>query len=359
MNLVLRFSALGDIVLCSAFVRALEGPTLFVTQNTFKGFVEEFFDADQLKVYGLPKPKWGLVGWFLAGRRFASFLRIYAAPRISELKIYDLHNVSKSLLFSWGLLLELERLRLVAKISIRRTPKERLRRWALLLFKKDFGGTSDPVFKRHLSLLTSEIPRQQPSLKVHSSRTKHFPGSGISIKLLMAPDAQHWKKIWPLNYWQNLLKDLSQIKSIPIEVTLVSQRRLIDPSFIQSLSQSSSPFFRLRDLQGRTQLLELPILAAEHDLLICGNTAWLHIAEAVGTPVLSLAGPIVSEFGFSPFLKNSYELSSSIFCRPCSLHGGGFCPWTGDWHHACMKRLTPALVQQRLWKQLGYGSPPS
>jgi|GEM_PF-851520 len=362
MNLVLRFSALGDIVLCSAFVRSLQGPTLFVTQNMFKAFVEEFFEGDRLQVFGIQKPKWGLIGWFVAGRRFASFLKVYGSPRIDELKIYDLHNVSKSVLFTWGMLWELQQTRIVAKLSLLRTPKERLRRWGLLLFKKDLGGTSDPVFKRHLRLLKEEVPRQVPSLKVSRNSSQHLPNNGLgssaALKLLIAPDAQHWKKIWPLPYWQTLLRELGKVQNLPIEVTIVSQRPLIEAEFLESLRQTSSSRFRIRDLQSRTQLLELPIIAAEHDLLICGNSAWLHIAEAAGTPVLALAGPIVSEFGFSPFLKNSVELSSSIFCRPCTLHGDGICPWTGDKHHACMKELTPQLVLQRLWKQLGYGSTP-
>jgi len=353
VNLVLRFSALGDVVLTSAFTQALEGETLYVTSENLKPFVEESFPGP-LKVYGVPKPRGGLLGWFAAGLRFAGFMRLYASPRIEILKIWDLHNVSKSLLFTWGLALGLRRTRIVAHLEVRRSPKERLRRWMLLLARKD-PSPSDTrrVFERHLSLITDTHSKPRPRL-VSGGRIADFrPGQG-QLRLLLAPDAQHWKKIWPIENWKILLESLTRLESLRIHVTLVGSRSWIDESWLREKLGRLS----VENLQTRTSLTDLARIASEHHLTLSSNSAWQHISEAVGTPVLSLAGPIVPEFGFSPWLSTSREVAVDLACRPCTLHGDGIC-WRLSEHHACMKQIVPRRVLQQMWQLLGYGSSPS
>jgi len=358
MNLVLRFSALGDVVLCSAFTQALEGETIFVTSQALKPFVEENFPGP-LKVYGIAKPKWGLLGWFFAGLSFAGFLRAFASPRIPHLKVWDLHNVSKSFLFTLGLELALERSRIVAKLQIRRTPKERLRRWMLLVFKKDIGSqVKDRVFQRHLEILDEHHSNPQPRLVTGSHRSDFRPGQP-TLRLLIAPDAQHWKKIWPPEYWKTLILELARLDSIKIHLTLVGNRTWIGEDWIQGQLLSKHPYFSIENLQARTGLADLARIASEHHITLSSNSAWQHISEAVGTPVISLAGPIVPEFGFSPWMKQSRELAvRHLGCRPCTLHGDGIC-YRFNEPHACMKELTPRYVLQQMWQLLGYGSAPS
>ncbi|MEO5667866.1 MAG: glycosyltransferase family 9 protein [Bdellovibrionota bacterium] len=340
-------------MLTSAFTQALQGETLFVTSENLKPFVEENFPGP-LKVYGLKKPRGGLVGWFFAGMNFAGFMRLYASPRIDDLKIWDLHNVSKSVLFSWGLMLGLERSRIVARIQVRRTPKERLRRWMLLIFKKDIGSNAPKhVFERHLELIDDHHAQPKPRLVTGGRVSEFRPGQG-PLRILVAPDAQHWKKIWPLENWKTLLEALSKLESVRVHVTLVGSRTWIDAAWIQERIR----YLSVDNLQTRTELTDLARIASEHHLTLSSNSAWQHISEAVGTPVLSLAGPIVPEFGFSPWLKNSRELAVELGCRPCTLHGDGICYRLSE-HHACMKQVTPRRVLQEMWRLLGYGSSPA
>jgi ADP-heptose:LPS heptosyltransferase len=358
MNLVLRFSALGDVVLCSAFTQALEGETLFLTSENLKPFVEEAFPGP-IKVYGLKKPKRGLWGWFKAGLDFAGFLRLYAAPRIPELKVWDLHNVSKSVLFTWGLQLGLERSRIVERLQLRRTPKQRLRRWMLLLLKKDPIDDARHVFQRHLALLdpTSKNAMMKPRLVSHA-RLPEFRAGQRELRVLIAPDAQHWKKIWPVAYWKTLLLALGRVESLRLHVTLVGHRAWIDEAWLNGELRREHPHLLVENLQTRTGLQDLARIASEHHLTLSSNSAWQHISEAVGTPVLSLAGPIVPAFGFAPWMRASREVAVELGCRPCTLHGDGICYRLND-HHACMKHVTPQRVLQQMWQMLGYGSAPA
>ena len=94
-------------------------------------------------------------------------------------------------------------------------------------------------------------------------------------------------------------------------------------------------------LAGELSLKELAALMSFADRAVVNDSAPLHIAEAVDTPVTAIFGPTVSEFGFSPYLSISTLLEGSLPCRPCGIHGHTVCP-LGT--HECMKAISPQLV---------------
>jgi heptosyltransferase II len=164
----------------------------------------------------------------------------------------------------------------------------------------------------------------------------------VKYSILLAVDAQHWKKIWPLEHWQELLRLLHHWEIPELQLTLVGRDSPIaDP---ETWKIKAKPNVKVDYRVGKTVLSQLVDLAASHHLCISGNTAWQHLAEAVGTPVVSFLGPLHRSFGFSPFLGASDELSVDLPCRPCTLHGGGKCVRVGSEFHACMKDITPSIV---------------
>lgn len=77
-------------------------------------------------------------------------------------------------------------------------------------------------------------------------------------------------------------------------------------------------------------------------VMVAGDTGLMHLAVAVGLPVVALYGPTTSVDGFfdyPPHLAQAAEVPLS--CRPCSRFGGAICP-VGD--HACMRLLTVEIV---------------
>jgi heptosyltransferase-2 len=80
--------------------------------------------------------------------------------------------------------------------------------------------------------------------------------------------------------------------------------------------------------------------------LVTNDSAPLHLATAVGTPVLALFGPTVPEFGFGPRRPGDIVLGyDELPCRPCSPHGPPACPLG---HHRCMRDLSVAGVAAAL-----------
>jgi heptosyltransferase-2 len=77
-------------------------------------------------------------------------------------------------------------------------------------------------------------------------------------------------------------------------------------------------------------------------VLVTNDSAPLHFATAVGTPIVALFGPTVPEFGFGPRGTGDRALGhTGLACRPCSKHGPQTCPLG---HHRCMRELTVETV---------------
>jgi heptosyltransferase-2 len=77
-------------------------------------------------------------------------------------------------------------------------------------------------------------------------------------------------------------------------------------------------------------------------VLVTNDSAPLHLATAVGTPVVAVFGPTVPEFGFGPRGPADIALGNvGLACRPCSRHGPQRCPLG---HHRCMRDLAAETV---------------
>ena len=105
---------------------------------------------------------------------------------------------------------------------------------------------------------------------------------------------------------------------------------------------------RVINLVGKTSLRELAALLERCNLVITNDSGPLHMASALGRPVVALFGPTVEEFGFTPyhnwnskFKIQSIVISRDLPCQPCSLHGSQRCPLG---HHNCMNLITPEEV---------------
>jgi heptosyltransferase-2 len=69
--------------------------------------------------------------------------------------------------------------------------------------------------------------------------------------------------------------------------------------------------------------------------VITNDSAPLHLAESVATPVTAIFGPTVPEFGFGPLRPHSNVVERrDLPCRPCGIHGSERCP-IGT--HECME----------------------
>lgn len=87
---------------------------------------------------------------------------------------------------------------------------------------------------------------------------------------------------------------------------------------------------------------------AQVQLLIACDSGPVHLATAVGTPVLALFGPTsAARWGPPP---PGRAISLGLRCSPCSNHGGEVCP---ERHHRCLGDLTSESVVRVAREMLG------
>jgi len=93
---------------------------------------------------------------------------------------------------------------------------------------------------------------------------------------------------------------------------------------------------------GKLTLRQSAALIGRAELLVTNDSAPLHIATAMGTPIVAVFGPTLPEFGFGPLRSGDVALGvDGLDCRPCSRHGPPRCPLG---HHRCMRDLAPDVV---------------
>jgi len=79
---------------------------------------------------------------------------------------------------------------------------------------------------------------------------------------------------------------------------------------------------------------------AQCELLVCGDSGPLHLACALGVPTVGLYGP-TSPRRWAPRGPGHRVIDEALVCSPCSNHGTRKCP-IGT--HACMQAITEAKV---------------
>jgi heptosyltransferase-2 len=95
---------------------------------------------------------------------------------------------------------------------------------------------------------------------------------------------------------------------------------------------------RAHSAAGALSLRESAALIERASLLVTNDSAPLHLATGVGTPVVAVFGPTTPSQGFGPLGGSGRVVQEAgLWCRPCSPHGPATCPLG---HHACMQSIT-------------------
>jgi heptosyltransferase-2 len=98
------------------------------------------------------------------------------------------------------------------------------------------------------------------------------------------------------------------------------------------------------NLTGKTSIADLPALLSQCHLFLGNDSGAMHVAAAVGLPVVAVFGP-TDPRGTAPVTPRATIVQQHPYCSPCFLR---CCPTD----HRCMTAITPAMVQAALRTQL-------
>ena len=91
------------------------------------------------------------------------------------------------------------------------------------------------------------------------------------------------------------------------------------------------------ELTGKTAIADLPALLSQCQLFIGNDSGAMHVAAAVGLPVVALFGP-TDPNATAPVTPRCSVIQEKPYCSPCFLRR---CPTD----HRCMTRISPDAVE--------------
>lgn len=166
---------------------------------------------------------------------------------------------------------------------------------------------------------------------------------GVGKFVAFAPSSVWATKRWPAERFAklaNLFWEKHGLRAVLVggkeEADFIAARELL-ASF---RGKGPAPL----DLIGKTTIGTMKAVLARARLVVANDTAPLHVAIAMGAPVLGVFGPTTKELGFFPLApsgKAGVAELAGLECRPCGLHGHKVCPLG---HFRCMLELDSEAV---------------
>jgi heptosyltransferase-2 len=186
------------------------------------------------------------------------------------------------------------------------------------------------------SLITLNVPEQS-----RRRAAEFLVASGArpaAVRIAVGAGASYGSaKCWPADRFAEVLKHLQQ--QIDADVILFGTTAEARVSTSIASGMPRPPI----NLTGRTEVADLPALFSECHLFIGNDSGAMHVAAAVGLPVVAVFGPTDPQ-GTAPVTPRCTIVQQRPYCSPCFLRR---CPTD----HRCMTAVTPLMVESsaRLW----------
>lgn len=323
--LAVRFSSIGDVLLTTPLLRALRrrhpgARVTVLTKATYAPLLSHNPHVDRVLATPPKQTLTGLAAELRAGH-YTHLLDLHDSVRTRALRIlvpgrwstYPKHRLARALL-----------------IHTKRNHYREARPVAERYFSaaRDLGVTPDgnpPEF-----FLAPEAEREVAAWFAAASLAPDRP------IVALAPGAAHATKRWPVEHWRQLVSRIVDAGFQPVVVGGTD-----DAAVAAAVAQSDNG--RVVNVAGRFGLQGTGALLQRSAVLVSGDTGVMHMATAVGTPVVALFGPTVRPFGFYPYTQRAQVLEIALGCRPCSSKGGPRCPLG---HHRCLREIDAGVVYQ-------------
>ena len=333
--LVLRFSALGDVMMGVPLVDALARryPDADITVLSRRPFEAPFrFLPDNVKFWGVDLNLY---------KGVAGLNRLYREIRQQGFThVADLHDVLRTRYLRTRCRLGGLKVRVIDK---GRADKRRLTRQRHKVLRRlptsfdryrqvfiDLGFPFEPTFQ---SLFAAGKP---DIADLHALTGTKDGDRWIAV----APFAKHEGKIYPLDRMRQVVDGLRRHAGYKVFVFGGGEReKAVAEAWRQAFPEIVSVIGHL------TMEQELRLLA-HMDATLTMDSANMHLAALAGSPVVSVWGATHPFAGFLGWhLSTDNVLQADLPCRPCSVFGQKPC-FRGD--YACLHALAPETVLEKI-----------
>jgi ADP-heptose:LPS heptosyltransferase len=334
--LVIRFSALGDVVMTVPVVKAFLSahPSVEIIMLSDARMADLFQGIDRLVFVGadLKNKHKGLIGIY---KLFQQLKKTYQFELVA-----DLHGVIRSHL-----------LRLLFRMNKKTTAvidKGRFEKFALVRKENKIYRPLKHSTERYIDVF-KELGFREFAKKGLQQETIVLD-SGVEsnaqpkINIGFAPFAKHTPKMYPLDRFIEVMRHFDHENYAlhffgggPVEMAFIKEW---ENSFKHAVT-----------LNHQVGLKDELTLMSKMQVMVTMDSANMHLGSLVKVPVVSVWGPTHPHAGFYGLGQNPLNaVQVSLACRPCSVFGNKKC-WRGD--HACMQQIEPAMIIEKIKQVIG------
>lgn len=320
--LVIRYGAMGDLLHVSPSLRVAQEkiPALelhFLTSPLYASFLQTWPDVDRVWTYEKAS------GW----KGLFSLKHTLKAQHYDG--ILNLHPSFKTWVLTRGLT--------HGQVQTYRKQKFKAKGQALREHPR-YHAVEDfyQPFQHLLSLPMHSTKELHPRLGIPNNPT---PEGERWIAIIPGVGGKRGNRAWPLERFQALTEELLQDPQ--------TRLLLIGGPDEAEIAQFLSTDSRIENHCGSLSLLETAALLTQCHVAIGGDTGPLHLAAALGIPIVALFGPTdprrTGPLGHQAI--RTLTPPPALECWPCEYPQ---CPLKEEEHLACMKALSVADVLSAL-----------
>ena len=324
-TLVIRLSSLGDIAIAVPvlYLIAKKYPDdhfVLITKNEWQSlFFDKLSNLTVFPVFSKGKHK-GIRGIIKLLRELSQTINT------KNIKVADIHGVIRSYIIDFYF---------------------RFKGKQVIVIYKGRKDKQELIREKNKKLrpLKTTIDRYKEVFeKLGYDSTLHFSGlfpkepENEQIMIGIAPFAKHKGKIYPLEQMEKVVSLLSESD---MEIILFGSKE--ESLLLESWAEK---YPNTKSLAGRMNMQEELLLMNQIDLIVSMDSANMHLASLVNTPVISIWGATHPYLGFYGFNQNeSNIIQLDLPCRPCSTYGNKPCK-RGD--YACLNQITPEIIVEKI-----------
>lgn len=332
--LILRFSALGDVAMTvpvvASFLKAYPDKKVVVVS---RAFASKLFTPISGVTFVAIDPNGkhkGIKGLWLLFKTLRSM-----GPFDF---VADLHNVLRTQFLTalfrvaGTKVIQIDKGRKEKKALVRKKNKQFVQlkstftRYHEVFQKAGFHFSLDGFDGREIYLSKEMVP-------THAAFT--IAGHHIGI----APFAGHIWKTWPIEKMKELVEKLDTQNH---QIYLFGGRGKEQ----KTLESWASEMENVHNLAGQLTMDDELKAMSSLDVMVSMDSANMHLARLVNTPVVSLWGATHPYAGFYGWkMPAEWAVQIDLDCRPSSIYGNKPCH-RGDF--SCMEKITPEMVMSKI-----------
>ncbi len=335
--LIMRLSSFGDVamlvpVVYSVAARYPQDRFYVMTRRAFTPLFDSLgFNVNVISI-DLNKKHRGILGFF-------KVLYTCWAMRLSH--VADEHDVLRTKILRWALILSGVKTRHINKgrrekqqmieTKILQPPLEHtIERYSDVLVR--LGFPAKITFTNLLDFTTLRLP---------SNLEKIIEGKK-DIWIGISPFAKHKGKVYPYDKMEQVIEMLSKIEGYHVFLFGAGKD---EAKIIEQWTKSYTKVYNMVKLGNlRNELFFIRKL----DVMLSMDSANMHVASLVETPVVSIWGATHPSLGFYGFRQDiDNVISIDLPCRPCSVYGEQPCH-RPERDYACLNHITANMIVNKV-----------